>query len=121
MPISIKKLLTNTSVATFGEGENAAHITYYPARINETIFARLEALSSKESGKKIDEQFADINETLVFLIKEWDIYEDEEAGVLFPLDAKKLKEMPPVLRMAIIGAIMEDFRPEALMAPQTQN
>ena len=54
--------------------------------------------------------------TLAHLIKSWDVYDDEAQTVMFPLDPKRLAELPLTFRIQVISAILKAIRPEE-MAP----
>ena len=118
MPVSLAKIASNTASVTFQVGEDTVTIVYYPSRVTERTFAQLQAFSRMNEAT-MGSTFGDFNEMLAKLIKSWDVYEDEEQQVMFPLDAERLSELPLVFRSEIMRAIMGDIRPEAF-ASQTR-
>jgi len=127
MPINIEKMAANTATITITSGEDSARVTYSPALVTEGIFTKLLALyslqaiadkvtSQEEIIGKFGQAFGDLNETIVYLVRSWDIYateEDERVGRAFPLDADQLPKLPLTIRMSIIYGIMADIRPES--------
>lgn len=119
MPISIAKMANNKAVVTFQEGEDAIHVTYFPARVTEKVLAQLQALAAPGDSNVLEE-FAHYNETLVHLIDSWDVFEDDAQTVMFPLDPARLAELPLTFRAQVMQAIIGDIRPNT-PAPQTAN
>ncbi len=64
--------------------------------------------------------FQSLNQVLAELIKSWDVFEDDEQTVMFPLTPDRLAELPIPFRMAVLNAVLEDIRPNS-QTPQTQN
>ncbi len=119
MPISLSKIASNVSTVKIAYGGETVTINYYPSRITEKTFAQLQGFSQMNEDN-ITENFAAFNDLLVHIIKSWDIYEDDEETVMFPLDAERLAELPIALRSFILQSIMNDIRPEA-MTPQAMS
>jgi hypothetical protein len=133
MPINIEKMAADTATITITAGEDSAQIEYSPALVTEDIFSKLLAFYSlqaiAETGNEQDivgkftKVFADLNETIVYLVRSWQIYatvEDEKAGKAFPLEVSALVRLPLKIRMAVIRGIMADIRPESLAAQETE-
>jgi hypothetical protein len=118
MPVSLAKLAANTADTSFMYEGEPVEIIYYPARISDPLYIQLQAFTRLDEGSDMAAMFKDLNKQIVYLVKSWDIYEDEKN--LFPLDADRLPELPLDLRIGVIQAMMGDFRPEA-RKPQTQN
>lgn len=115
MPISLSQLATNTAQVVVPVGEQSIHITYYPARVTERTLRQIQAFD-RQNDESIVPFLAEFNQILASLIASWDIYEDDEQTRMFPVDAARMEELPLVLRVQIVGAIMADLRPEALAA-----
>lgn len=119
MPVSLSKIANNIASVEIPIEDEKVTIVYYPSRVTEKTFAQLQAFSSM-SEDTITSRFKTFNEMLAGLIKSWDLYEDEEQTVMYPLEPDRLSELPFVFRIAVIQAIMTDIRPEAA-APQTNS
>lgn len=113
MPISIKKIAGKVASVTFQAGETPDEtltVQYYPGLLTEKVFATLQGFGEQTDIKAGFEEF---NQTLVSLIKSWDLYEDDEQTIMFPIDAARFAELPFELRMQVVDAIMRDMRPQA--------
>ena len=119
MPVSIKQLATNTahvSIPLQG-GEDALSVTYYPGRFTEKMIADTQMIQASNDASNVVSGFKAFNEGLASLIKDWDLYEDDDQKHKFPIDASRFSELPLAFRMQVFEAITSDIRPEA-MAPQ---
>ena len=116
MPITLAKIASNTAPVTFQFDEEAINLIYYPSRVTEKVLAQFILFEGMDETNFIT-RFKEFNEILAQLIKWWDVYEDEEQTVMFPLEAKRLPELPLVFRLRVFREIMADIRPEAF-APQ---
>jgi hypothetical protein len=133
MPINVEVMAADTATIKIYSGENSAQIEYSPALVTEDIFAKLLAFYSlqavvdaatneQELVRKFAKVFSDLNETIVYLVRSWEVYatiRDEQEGNPFPLEAPALPRLPLKIRMAIIQGIIGDIRPESL-APQEE-
>lgn len=117
MGITLAKIANNSARVTFKYGEDDVTLEYYPAKVTEKVFARLQAFGKMDESNMID-QFAAFNNTLCDLIKTWDVYEDDNQTITFPLAPDRLAELPFAFRLSCIQAIMRDIRPNEA-APQT--
>jgi len=89
--------------------EDALNIEYYPNLITEETFIQLNALNTMKEDT-ISESFRSYNETLVGLMKSWDLLEDDGKTVI-PLTADRMIKVGIVVRGEILTAIMQDIRP----------
>ena len=117
MPVTLSKIAGNTASVKFSVGEDSVQVTYYPGRVTEKAFTCVAALQDMDQST-LSAGFSGFNEMLATLIKEWDVYEDAEQTMMFPIDAKRFAELPFQFRMQVFQEIMQDIRPEAV-APQT--
>lgn len=110
MPVTLTKILSNTSTVEVAWGEDMITLEYYPSRVTEKTIADLRSLSESNDSASVVAGFDKLNGVLVTLIKSWDIYDGEQ-----PLEISKeaLAELPMFLRAQMAKAIMGDFRPEA--------
>ena len=124
MPITLAKIANNTSKVTLQisseDGIDELNVVYYPARVTEKTFSQLQQFDTTTDETTIAAKFEGLNDVFSKLIKSWDLFLDEEQTVMYPLDPEKLAELPIIFRMQVIGAIMEDIRPETI-APQVKN
>lgn len=121
MPISLKNIASNTASVTFEYAEQPCTVTYYPGRITEKVFADLKAFESMNEASGIVEGFAALNSMLVKLLKSWDVYEDDEESVMFPLDAERFGELPIAFRLQVLSSVLGDIRPNEMAAQKTKN
>src|SRR5437868_4769867 len=116
MPLTFSQIASNTASVTVRVGEETVTAVYYPGRITEKAMAQMSAFSTMEANT-LEAGFAGFNDMLARVLKSWDVYEDDEHTVMFPIEPARLSELPVMFRVQIINAIVEDIRPEA-MAPQ---
>jgi len=117
MPVSLSQLAANTAHVKLSIGEDTVTIFYYPGRITEKSIAQMQGFATMDESTLLS-GFASFNETLAHLIQSWDVLDDSvDPPVMFPLEAKRLAELPIGFRLEVITAIMGDIRPEAI-APQ---
>ncbi len=122
MPVNLAKIATNTANLAIPMGEDTLNITYYPGRVTERMFTVLNQMNNlqKESEEAVmqafEQAFSDFNSMLTSVLKSWDLYEDAEETIPFPINAKRFSEIALGVRMAVFSAIMGDIRPEAQAA-----
>lgn len=92
--------------------EDALNIEYYPNKITEETFVQLNALSQMKEDT-ISESFNTYNETLVGLMKSWDLL-DEDGITVLPLTSDQMIKVGIVVRGEILTAIMSDIRPNQM-------
>ncbi len=115
MPVNLSKIAVNTASVVVPVGDESMTVVYYPARVTEKMFSVLRAMDDM-TPENIEQSFADFNQMIAALIKSWDVYEDAEETIPFPVDAARFSELPLGFRMAVFNAIMGDIRPEVLAA-----
>lgn len=119
MPITLSKIASNTATVTLQIDEDTVHIVYCPAKITEKTIAQLQSFGNLDA-ETFQEGFSLFNDLLATLIKSWDVYEDDEQSIMFPIDIKRLPELPLIFRAQVLATILKDVRPEAI-APQMMN
>lgn len=115
MTVSLTKIANNTASVSFQVGETPDEVldlTYYPGRVTEKIFLSMMSFS-KLTTDNAAAGFEEFNATLVTLIKDWDLYEDDAQTQKFPLDASRFPDLPISFRMQVVQAITSDMRPES--------
>ncbi len=117
MSISLPQMAANTATVTFPADEqgNTVTVVYYPGRVTESAISSIEAIETA-GGTTALAAFSGFNEMLVSMIKSWDVYDDAAETVMFPLDAKRFRELPIPFRMAVFQAIIGHIRPESAAA-----
>lgn len=115
MPIAIGNIAKSRATVTRHFEEGSLTITYDPNMVTEDLYASLQAFS-KMSEATITENFRSFNETLLTLIKSWDLLEDDGKTTV-PLTQERLSKLPIPIRYMALDMVMGDFRPEAI-APQ---
>jgi len=107
MPVTFNQIASNTASVTIPiENVGPVTIVYYPNKMTDKYVADLQAGN------------VDDNTLLIDLIKSWDIYEDEDFTVMWPLE--RMDEFGYAFKVQVAMAIVNDLRPEA-MAPKTLN
>ncbi len=107
MPVTFNQIASNTASVTIPiENLGSVTIVYYPNKMTDKYVADLQAGN------------VDDNTLLIDLIKSWDIYEDEDFTVMWPIE--RMDEFGYAFKVDIAMAIVNDLRPEA-MAPKTLN
>ena len=115
MPISIGNIAKSRASVTRHFEEGSLTITYDPNMVTEDLYASLQSFS-KMSEATIAENFRAFNETLLTLIKSWDLLEND-GQTMVPLTQERLSRLPIPIRYMALDMIMGDFRPEQI-APQ---
>jgi hypothetical protein len=104
MPVSFNQIANNTASVTIPIANlGTVTIEYYPNKLTSKYVAELEAGN------------VDDNRLLQDLIKSWDIYEDDDFTMMWPLE--RMDEFGYQFKVQVAMAIVNDIRPEA-MAPQ---
>src|SRR6266516_5729883 len=106
MPVTFHQIASNTARVTLVYGANTITIEYYPDHLTGKMRAEIEA------GATTDDQ------VLIQLIKSWDVYEDDEQTVMFPIE--RMAEFGLKFKQRVIEAIVLDYAPN-MVAPQIQN
>lgn len=127
MPVTIGQLTSNTAKATFTvtitqeDPETGAEHTfqeqvnlkYYPGRITEKTMALAKAYNEQSDLDTVLNGVMAFNHELVRLIKWWDVLEND-GETMFPLDVKRLEELPFDFRGQLIASMAEGVSPEAV-------
>lgn len=108
MPVTLSKLAAQTASVTIPIEGDTLTVSYYPNKVTDKLIRKLQAQSVSASQMMAD------------LISQWDLYEDEQQTVMYPLTADRIEELGVPVLEKIIWAIVQDMRPEAKM-PQTMN
>ena len=117
MPVSFHQIINNSSEFTFTYDSDSVTIVYYPGRVTDRVYASFSELSTMDA-KTIDHSLVSLNESLAYLIKSWDVYEDASNSVMFPIDAKRFADLPVPFKLRCLLEVMTDMRPEG---PTPQN
>jgi hypothetical protein len=104
MPVTFNQIANNTASVTI-QMKNLGPVTivYYPNKMTDKYVADLQAGN------------VDDNHLLIDLIKSWDIYEDPEFTVMFPIE--RMDEFGYAFKVDVAMAIVDDLRPNQ-MTPQ---
>jgi hypothetical protein len=109
MPVTFRQIAAKTAKVTLkikGDSDNddiTINIVYYPNKFTQELLARANA------GEVTDKEY------FPTLIKSWDVYEDEEHTVMFPLE--RIDEFGIPFMREVAEALARDMRPN-LGAPQ---
>ena len=104
MPVTFKQIAAREASVTLSLGEDTITIVYYPNKLTDQVVAEIEAGITKD------------NDLLEKLIKSWDVYEDDEHTVMFPLS--RINEFGLQFKQQIGEAIGNAMRPNSV-TPQT--
>lgn len=116
MPLTVNQIANNTASVTFPYAGDTATIVYYPAKITEKTIAVGKALANANEAT-MEQELNKFNDHLASLIRWWDVYDNDEQTVMFPLQGERLAELPLLFRAEVIKAILEDVRPKNTIAP----
>lgn len=111
MPITLTQLAGNTASITLTVGEDTVTVDYYPGKVTEKTFALAASFSDLTDLDSIQASFTSLNELLVSLIKDWDVYEDDASTQKFPLVVDRMSEIPYMFRVNLLTSILGDIRP----------
>jgi hypothetical protein len=103
MPVTFRQIAAKTAKVTLSLEDKTITIIYYPNKYTDEIIAKSQA------GEITDKEFFPL------LIKEWDIYEDEEYTVMFPIE--RIDEFGIAFKREVAEAIARNMRPN-LLTPQ---
>ncbi len=106
MPVTFKQIASNTATVTLQTEDGPITIVYYPNRLTGKMRAEIEA------GHTTDHQ------VLAQLIKSWDVYEDDEQTIMFPME--RMNEFGLKFMQEVALAILRDYSPNST-APQIQS
>ena len=125
MPVTIGQLTSNVAHATFtvtitqedAEGEQHTYqeqvnLKYYPGRITEKTMALAKAYTAQDDLDTVLSGVMAFNHELVRLVKWWDVLEND-GETMFPLDVKRLEELPFDFRGQLLTAMAQGISPEA--------
>ena len=107
MPVTFRQIAAKTASVTLSLGDNTITIVYYPNKYTAEIMARA------QDGTMTDKEF------FPELIKEWDIYEDEEQTVMFPVE--RIDEFGIAFKREVAEAIARDILPNRLTTQMNGN
>lgn len=113
MPLSLANVVGNVAhlIIDFGEGQTL-NLTFLPSMITDKTLALLTMGSSLQSANGdtavalITTVLADMNQSIVDTVKDWDFYEDEQHTVKVPITMDRLSSLPLYVRMRIIRAVV---------------
>jgi hypothetical protein len=113
MPVTFRQIAAKTAKVTLkikGDEDNddvTITIVYWPNKFTPELLARANA------GELTDKEY------FPTLIKSWDVYEDEEHTVMFPLE--RIDEFGIAFKQQLAKALGEDIRPNLLMPQMNGN
>ena len=106
MPVTFRQIAAKTARITLRLEDETITIVYYPNKFTQEVLAKSQA------GDITDKEF------FPELIKEWDIYEDDEHTVMFPIE--RIDEFGIAFKREVAEAIGRDLRPNPV-TPQMMN
>ncbi len=107
MPVTFRQIAAKTARVTLRMEDETITIVYYPNKFTAEIFAKSQA------GDITDKEF------FPELIKEWDIYEDEEHTVMFPVE--RIDEFGIAFKREVAEAIGRELRPNPVTPQMNGN
>jgi hypothetical protein len=112
MPASLAKIAANTASVNVPVDDDFVTVVYYPGRVTERMFRVMIAIDTM-TPESFEQTFVDFNQMLAGLIKSWDLYEDAEETIPFPVDVARFPEIALGFRSTVFYTILADMRPEA--------
>lgn len=120
MGVSLGQLAANTATVAVSYGGLTVSVEYLPSNVTENALSVMNTLQTAQNDPAaMMSGFQTFNETLCGLMKDWDLYEDEEQTQKVAIDPTRFTTLPLAFRGAVLGAILGDIRPEALTAQAT--
>ena len=112
MPLELNDLArkVKTVVVSLEDGDSF-NVTYYPHKFTPEVNLALSFMF--DEGTSVREAFGSFAGTLASIIKAWDITLD---GQPWPVSAENINAMSDSVIQAMLGAIREDRRPNAMSA-----
>lgn len=107
MSLTLSKLSKNRASLTFGYRGESVTITYRPDSLDNKTIADL------------DGDIETFSTALPAVVESWDVYEDDEQTIMFPVD--RASELGLSFKLAVMQAIMRDIRPEQTAPQQTKS
>ena len=109
MPVKLSNFASKVAKINIAFDEGDLNVEYYPNLITEETLVHLNGLN-KMNQDTISESFKAYNDTLVGLMKSWDLLDDDGETIL-PLTSEQMIKIGIVVRGAILTGIMSDMRP----------
>jgi hypothetical protein len=100
MPVTFRQIANNTASVMLQLGADTITIVYYPNKLTDKLIAEINDGITKD------------NEMLEQLIQSWDVYEDDEHTVMFPLS--RINEFGIPFKQQVGEAIGQDIRPNSV-------
>lgn len=113
---TLSQIIGNSVKITLEFAQEEIQVEFSPGRVTEKTLKIFYAVEHIKEESMFDD-IESFNRELAGIIKWWDVTEDD-GKTMYPLDVKRLAELPLMFRGAVAGAIMRNFRPEA-DAPKT--
>src|SRR5258708_27483904 len=107
MPVTFRQIAAKTARITLRLEDETITIVYYPNKFTQEVLAKSQA------GDITDKEF------FPELIKEWDIYEDDEHTVMFPIE--RIDEFGIAFKREVAEAIGRDLRPNPVTPQMNGN
>lgn len=107
MPVTFRQIASNTASVTLQFGADTITIVYYPNKLTDKMVAEINAGLTND------------NQLLEDLIKSWDVYEDDEHTVMFPLN--RINEFGIPFKQQVAEAIGQHMRPNSVTPQMTLN
>ncbi len=122
MGVSLGQLAANSASVAVKYGGATVNVDYFPSNVTENALGVMGKLQNAQNDEQaMMEGFRVFNETLVSLIKDWDLYEDDAQTQKVEISPVRFQTLPLAFRGAVLGAILGDIRPEVLTAQVTRN
>ncbi len=103
---------TTASVTIQADGIQVT-ISYDPGKISKKMVLQFQK-GIPSILEQLKDDVASLNEELARVITSWNIYEDVEQTIMYPLDADRLAELPLPFRLAALIAILGNTSPEVV-------
>ena len=121
MPITTKQLSTDVAkVPEFAYGDGTVNISYAPSRLTEDVLETIQSIGGDDT-RPLGEYTHIMNKTLMKLLVDWDLYEDDEYTVKQPIDDAHLRGTPIMFRAEMLNRIVDAFSPNATGATPNES
>jgi|SRR5579859_4323251 len=127
MPITSRQMATNIAHVpefTFGDG-GTVNVSYTPSRMTEGTLDTIEAIG-KDMNRSMKDFTHILNEILVFLVVDWDVYDvfdadHPEKNIKTPIDDEHLRTLSIEFRVELLNHIVDHYHPNAIGPTQNES
>lgn len=108
---TFRQIIGNSVKIKFEFAEEEIQLEFHPGRVTEKTLKIFHAVENVKEESMFDD-IESFNRELAGIIKWWNVTEDD-GETMYPLEVKRLADLPLMFRGAVASAILRNFSPEA--------